>query len=100
MTRFFLWDGFHPLGIQQAQLTCNTRRKGILVNDGGTLTNDAGMTLVGEFLKAIDVDVLLQKRLHLSDNRKFSAHSWFDVLKQWVLQLIAGYAQDRDANTL
>ena len=84
--------------LQQKPLMFNSQKKISIANDGGALTNDAGMVLVAEFLKKIHFDQLLNERIYINDGRKFSHHSWLEILKQWLYQLIAGYSRDRDAN--
>ncbi|MEK0152391.1 IS1380 family transposase [Tetragenococcus halophilus] len=84
--------------LRQKPLTFNSQKNISIANAGGTLTNDVGMVLVAEFLKNIHFDSLLNQRVHIKDNRKFAYHSWHEVLKQWLYQLIAEYSRDRDAN--
>jgi len=86
--------------LQQKSLTFNDRKAISVANDGGNLTNDAGLVLVAEFLKNIHFDQLLAQNVHIPDDRCFAQHEWLDVVKQWLYQLIAGYSRDRDANTL
>ncbi|WP_197050567.1 transposase, partial [Tetragenococcus muriaticus] len=86
--------------LQQKSLTFNAQKEISVANDGGNLTNDAGIVLVAEFLKQIHFDQLLAQYVHIPDPRCFVRHEWLEVLKQWLYQLIAGYSRDRDANTL
>ena len=86
--------------VHQKQLYFNNKKTILVANDGGTLTNDAGIVLVAEFLKKIDFDKLLKNRVHIEDKRQSPEHQWSEVIKQWLFQLIAGYSKDRDANTI
>ncbi|MDN6204889.1 MAG: transposase, partial [Tetragenococcus halophilus] len=86
--------------LQQNSLTFNEQKTISIANDGGTLTNDAGLVLLSEFLNQIRFDSLLARYVHIPEYRFFAQHEWLDVVKQWLYQLIAGYSRDRDANTL
>lgn len=86
--------------LQQNSLTFNKQKAISIANDGGTLTNDAGLVLLSEFLNQIRFDSLLAQYVHIPEYRAFAQHEWLDVVKQWLYQLIAGYSRDRDANTL
>ncbi|MCF1630737.1 transposase, partial [Tetragenococcus koreensis] len=76
--------------LQQKSLTFNAQKEISVANDGGNLTNDAGIVLVAEFLKQIHFDQLLAQYVHIPDPRCFVRHEWLEVLKQWLYQLIAG----------
>ncbi len=86
--------------LQQKSLAFNVQKSISVTNDGGALTNDAGLVLLSEFLSQIHFDQLLEQYVHIPDTRCFAQHEWLEVLKQWLYQLIAGYTRDRDANTL
>ncbi|MEK2487842.1 transposase, partial [Tetragenococcus halophilus] len=86
--------------LQQNSLTFNDQKAISVANDDGTLTNDAGLVLLSEFLNQIHFDSLLAQYVHIPEHRFFAQHEWLDVVKQWLYQLIAGYSRDRDANTL
>ncbi len=86
--------------VHQKQLYFNDKKTILVANDGGTLTNDAGIVLVAEFLKKIGFDEILKNRVHIEDKRQSPEHQWLEVIKQWLFQLIAGYSRDRDANTI
>ncbi|GMA66361.1 hypothetical protein GCM10025859_68040 [Alicyclobacillus fastidiosus] len=86
--------------LQQKSLTFNEQKAISVANDGGNLTNDAGLVLLSEFLNQIRFDSLLAQYVHIPEHRSFAQHEWLDVVKQWLYQLIAGYSRDRDANTL
>ncbi len=54
--------------LQQKPLMFNSQKKISIANDGGALTNDAGMVLVAEFLKKIHFDQLLNERIYINDS--------------------------------
>jgi hypothetical protein len=76
------------------------RRRVTMSFDGGRLSSDTGVVLLGQ----VDEQVGLCRRLAgaLIDGRQASKvrHSAADVLRQRVLQICAGYEDASDANAL
>lgn len=68
--------------------------------DGGDLTSDGGMLLFDEFVKAVGIHGLIKKNFHTNDRALFRLHTDSDNLQQVILQAIAGYNQDDDADEL
>lgn len=71
-----------------------------LSNDGGQLSNDAGMLLLFEFLHKINFDQMIQDTFKMEDSRAYCTHEYTETLIQMIVQLIAGYSQDTSANRL
>lgn len=84
--------------LQEKSLEFNSNM--IVSNDGGQLSNDAGLLLLFEFLHKINFDNLLTEHFHIKDSRAYCIHEYKDILKQLIVQLIAGYPQDSAANRL
>ena len=84
--------------LQEKSLKFNSNM--VVSNDGGQLSNDAGLLLLFEFLHKIKFDEMLKEFFHLNDSRAYCIHEYEDILKQLIIQLIAGYPQDSAANRL
>ena len=82
------------------QHAVNFNKNLVLSNNGGNLSNDAGLILVAEFMHQIHFKRLLQENLHFKDSRKFCKYHKKHLFKQLLTQLIAGYFNDTAANTL
>ena len=67
---------------------------------GGRLSSDSGLVLVDELMDAIHFDELSNQYVSYNENRLFWTHDNNKILKQLVLQLIAGYKADSSANIL
>lgn len=70
----------------------------ILSNDGGQLSNDAGLLLLFEFLHKINFNQMVQETFEMEDDRAYCTHEYTETLTQMIVQLIAGYSQDTSAN--
>lgn len=82
------------------QQTVNFNKNLVLSNNGGHLSNDAGLILVAEFMHQIHFKRLLKETLHFKENRKFYRYHKNQLFKQLLIQLIAGYFDDTAANKL
>jgi hypothetical protein len=82
------------------QQTVNFNKNLLLSNNGGHLSNDAGLSLVTEFMQQINFTQLLHDNLYFKERRKLYKYSKNRLFKQLVMQLIAGYFNDAAANTL
>ena len=82
------------------QQTINFNKNLVLSNNGGNLSNDAGLILVAEFMHQIHFKHLLEETLHFKENRKFYRYPKVQLFKQLLTQLITGYFNDTAANTL
>jgi len=82
------------------QQTVNFNKNLVLSNNGGNLSNDAGLILVAEFMHQIHFKRLLQENLHFKDKRKFYKYHQLHLFRQLLTQLIAGYFNDNAANKL
>jgi len=71
-----------------------------ITNNGGNFTADGGLSIVIEYLYKINFFDLVDNKIHFNDPRKFVNHTNLDILKQLLLQLIAGYQNDSAANLL
>jgi len=71
-----------------------------LINNGGEFTGEAGMVLVNELMTEIGFDSLLRKNIHINDQRHSPKYEYLTILKQVILQIIAGYKHDVAANQL
>lgn len=72
----------------------------IVTYDGGQLSSDSGLVLVDELMDALQFTQLSEKVVKFKDNRKYCTHTNPKVLKQLILQIIAGYPTDSSANIL
>ena len=60
--------------LQEKSLEFNSNM--IVSNDGGQLSNDAGLLLLFEFLHKINFDNLLTEHFHLKDSRAYCIHEY------------------------
>ncbi|WP_186301076.1 transposase, partial [Virgibacillus sp. SK37] len=82
------------------QLTLDFNRQIKLSNDGGSLSSDTGEFIFKEFDRKIGFLKTIAEYLHLNDERKYHYHSNEELLRQKIYQIIAGYAEDDDADQL
>ncbi|GEN48337.1 IS1380 family transposase [Ligilactobacillus pobuzihii] len=82
------------------QQTVSFNKNLVLSNNGGNLSNDAGLVLVAEFMQQLHFKRLIQENLQFKDQRKFYKYHKNHLFKQLLTQLIAGYFNDTAANTL
>lgn len=82
------------------QLTLDFNRQIKLSNDGGSLSSDTGEFIFREFDEKIGFSKTIAQYLHLNDERKYHVHSNENLLRQKVYQMIAGYAEDDNADHL
>ena len=83
--------------LHAVQLQCNPNLK--LSNDGGDLTNDAGMAMIVEFLNQIKFRAMAHNTLHFNDTRS-GGHDYCDLMIQKILMNIIGYHHDCAADHL
>ena len=76
------------------------RRTVTMSFDGGRLSSDSGVVLLGQIDREIDLCARLAGSLIDRRQRGKVRHSAADVLRQRVLQICAGYEDASDANTL
>lgn len=67
---------------------------------GGRLSSDSGLVLVDELMNAFHFEEYSKQLISFNDNRLYWRHSNQKILKQIVLQLIAGYKADSSADIL
>lgn len=84
--------------LQEKQLQFNPQL--VISNDGGQLSNDAGLLLLFEFFHKIKFKELVNESLHINDSRSYCTHDYLDLFMQVLVQLIAGYSTDSSANWL
>lgn len=84
--------------LQEKSLQCKANLS--ISNTGGSLSTDAGLILVQEFLNKIEFQQLLNETIHFQDFRRYWTHDSSEILTQYLLQLISGYKSDSAANTL
>ena len=72
----------------------------IVSHDGGRLSSDSGLILIDELMDAFQFTQLSKKIVQFNDSRKYWTHTNHKLLKQLVLQIIAGYNTDSAANIL
>ena len=74
---------------------------GLLVShDGGRLSSDSGLVLVDELMDAFHFTDHSKDFVSFNENRLYWRHGNHKILKQIVLQLIAGYKADSSADIL
>lgn len=84
--------------LQEMALNFN---KNILVSHtGGQLSSDGGLTLCVELMAKFQFTILADKLLRFNDQRRYCQHSNSSILKQLILQIIAGYSADSAATSL
>lgn len=67
---------------------------------GGQLSSDGGLTLCAELMEKFQFTTLADQFLKFNDQRKYCRHSNTSILKQLILQIIAGYNTDSAATSL
>lgn len=72
----------------------------IVSHDGGRLSSDSGLILIDELMDAFQFTQLSKKIVRFNDSRKYWTHTNHKLLKQLVLQIVAGYNTDSAANIL
>lgn len=72
----------------------------IVSYDGGRLSSDSGLILIDELMDAFQFTQLSKKIVRFNDSRKYWTHTNHKLLKQLVLQIVAGYNTDSAANIL
>ena len=72
----------------------------IVSHDGGRLSSDSGLILIDELMDAFQFTQLSEEIVLFNDSRKYWMHSNHKILKQLVLQIVAGYNTDSAANIL
>ena len=72
----------------------------IVSHDGGRLSSDSGLILIDELMDAFQFTQLSKKIVRFNDSRKYWTHTNHKLLKQLVLQIVAGYNTDSAANVL
>ena len=72
----------------------------IASHDGGRLSSDSGLLLVDELMDAFHFEDLIKQLITFKENRRYWTHTNQKILKQMVLQLIAGYKADYSADIL
>lgn len=72
----------------------------IVSHDGGRLSSDSGLILINELMDAFQFTQLSKKIVRFNDSRKYWTHTNHKLLKQLVLQIVAGYNTDSAANIL
>ena len=72
----------------------------IVSHDGGQLSSDSGLVLVDELMNAFEFTQLSERVVKFKDSRKYWTHTNHKLLKQLILQIIAGYPTDSAANIL
>lgn len=82
------------------QITLDFNRQIKLSNDGGALSSDTSELLFREFEEKLGFFRTLDKHLVLKDERLYARHSNEQLLRQKIYQMIAGYAEDDDADQL
>lgn len=83
--------------IYSSRLNCNPQMK--LASDGGCLTNDAGMVLFMEFVTQLNLDGIIARTMHFTDQRSHFVAPYSDMFLQKILQNVAGYFHDIVANS-
>lgn len=72
----------------------------IVSHDGGRLSSDSGLILIDELMDAFQFTQVSKKIVRFNDSRKYWTHTNHKLLKQLVLQIVAGYNTDSAANIL
>lgn len=72
----------------------------IVSHDGGRLSSDSSLILIDELMDAFQFTQLSKKIVRFNDSRKYWTHTNLKLLKQLVLQIVAGYNTDSAANIL
>ena len=67
---------------------------------GGRLSSDSGLLLVDELMDAFHFEGLIKQHISFKENRRYWTHTNQKILKQMILQLIAGYKADSSADIL
>lgn len=76
------------------------QRKLAIDFDGGTITSDAGLTLVREFDERLGLTAGLAKLVADGRDQRYVEHSMLTLLRQRIYQIIGGYEDGNDATYL
>lgn len=83
--------------LQEKSLLFNSKKKiSIAAED---ISSDAGLLLIADFLKVFNVGNVFERAFR-PDDKRILKHKNFENLLQLVLQIIAGYRRDDDADEL
>ena len=72
----------------------------IVSHDGGRLSNYSGLVLIDELMDVFKFTQLSEDIVTFNDSRKYWTHTNHKILKQIILQIVAGYNTDSAANIL
>src|SRR5699024_4576394 len=67
---------------------------------GGRLPSDSGLVLVDELMDTFHFEEFSKELISFNENRLYCTHTNPKILKQMVLQLIAGYKTDSSTDIL
>lgn len=82
------------------EMAFNFNKNILISNTGGQLSSDGGLTLCVELMAKFQFTNLADKLLRFNDQRRYCQHSNSSILKQLILQIIAGYSTDSAATFL
>src|SRR5215813_4003776 len=68
--------------------------------DGGTITSDAGLTLIREFDDRLGLTADVASRINDSRDQRYVTHDMLTLVRQRSYQIIAGYEDANDADRL
>ena len=68
--------------------------------DGGTITSDAGLTLIREFDDRLSLTADVASRISDSRDHRYVRHDMLTLVRQRSYQIVAGYEDANDADRL
>ena len=68
--------------------------------DGGTITSDAGLTLIREFDDRLGLTADVASRINDSRDQRYVTHDMLTLVRQRSYQIVAGYEDANDADRL
>lgn len=83
--------------VTETHIFCNKNCK--IDFEGGNLSSDSGILLVGEFMRSIGLFDFMERTFR-NDAHPLKRHSVGSIIAQKILQLVAGYDADRHAKFL
>jgi Transposase DDE domain group 1 len=83
-----------------SQLTFGFQRKLRVDFEGGTITSDAGLTLIREFDEKLGLTADVAARIRDDRDQRYVKHEMLTLVRQRSYQIVAGYEDANDADRL
>ena len=84
--------------LKEIQLKCN--KKFIVNFNGGELSSDGGLLMIGEFLHSLGIEKILKSSFKTNDPASFRLHKDDENLLQMIYQIFGTYYEDNCADEI